>query len=212
MFLFNMPGNKPLSPTKVAQIVVLRKEGESFRQIAKKLSILKSAAERGNKLFMNSGQYQHKKPSGRPSKLTDRVIRLIKRMCYINPQISYNEIRLSLLDHNTVLSSGSIIQIIRQKTSLRCYKPAKKPLLTVAMMKKRKAWCKKYRNWTVSDWKMVMWSDETIIRQFSSYRPFVRRPPNTRFHPKYILPTVRHPMSLMVWRCMSFNGRGECIF
>ena len=52
-----MPGNIPLSPTKVAQIVVLRKEGQSFRQIAKKLSISKSAAERGIKLFMNSGQY-----------------------------------------------------------------------------------------------------------------------------------------------------------
>ena len=45
------------------------------------------------------------------------------------------------------------------------------------------------------------------MRQFSSYRPFVRRPPNIRFHPKYILPTVRHTMSLMVWGCMSFNGR-----
>ena len=52
-----MPGHKALSPTKVAQIVVLRKEGQSFRQIAKKLSISKSAVERGSKLFMNSWQY-----------------------------------------------------------------------------------------------------------------------------------------------------------
>jgi len=99
-----MAGNKPLSPAKVAQIVVLRKEGQSFRQIAKKLCISKSAAERGSKLFINSGQYQHKKPPGRPSKLTDRVIRLIKRMCFVNLQISSNEIRLSLLDRNIGLS------------------------------------------------------------------------------------------------------------
>ena len=41
-----MPGNIPLSPTKVAQIVVLRKEGQSFSQISKMLSISKSVAER----------------------------------------------------------------------------------------------------------------------------------------------------------------------
>ena len=40
-----MAGNKPLSPTKVAQVVALKEEGLSYRQIGERLQISKSAAQ-----------------------------------------------------------------------------------------------------------------------------------------------------------------------
>ena len=40
---------------------------------------------------------------------------------------------------------------------------AKKPLLTKRHIAKRLAYSKKYQNWTVDDWKKVLWSDEIKI-------------------------------------------------
>ena len=40
-------------------------------------------------------------------------------------------------------------------------RPLTKQLLTKKMKSKRLAWAKEYKNWTLADWKKVMFSDET---------------------------------------------------
>jgi hypothetical protein len=44
----------------------------------------------------------------------------------------------------------------------------KKLLLSVRHKKVRLAFAQKYREWTVEDWKRVIWSDETKINRFGS--------------------------------------------
>ncbi|KAG0919894.1 hypothetical protein G6F32_015888 [Rhizopus arrhizus] len=44
----------------------------------------------------------------------------------------------------------------------------KKPLLTKKHMKIRLAWAKKYRNWTVDQWRQVVFSDETKVNIWGS--------------------------------------------
>jgi len=39
--------------------------------------------------------------------------------------------------------------------------PLTKQLLTNKIKSKRLAWAKEYKNWTLADWKKVMFSDET---------------------------------------------------
>ena len=80
------------------------------------------------------------------------------------------------------------------------------------MIKRRRKWCQKYLNWTEKDWARVMLSDESIIRQFSMYACFVRRPKNTRFKKFYTIKTVKHSKSLMVWGTMSAKGPGAICF
>ena len=53
---------------------------------------------------------------------------------------------------------------------------AKKPLLKYTNMKKRLAWAKKHDQWTLDQWKSVLWSDESKFEIFgSNHRVFVRR-------------------------------------
>ena len=44
----------------------------------------------------------------------------------------------------------------------------KKPLLTVNHRRQRLDFARRYKEWTVEDWKRVIWSDETKINRFQS--------------------------------------------
>jgi hypothetical protein len=51
---------------------------------------------------------------------------------------------------------------------LKAVTKKKKPLLSAVHRKKRLAFALKYQNWTVEDWKKVIWSDETKINRIGS--------------------------------------------
>ena len=62
------------------------------------------------------------------------------------------------------------------------------------------------------DWSRVLFSDETMMCQFERNIRFVRRPLNTRFSPKFTVPTMKHSQKVMVWGCFSASGRGSLYF
>ena len=45
----------------------------------------------------------------------------------------------------------------------------KKPFLSATHRKKRSNFASKYKEWTIEDWKRVIWSDETKINRIASY-------------------------------------------
>ena len=58
-----------------------------------------------------------------------------------------------------------------------------------------------------------MFSDESTFLQFASYKPFVRRPSgSSSVDPRYIQASVKHLLSVTVWRCFSSNGNGGLYF
>jgi hypothetical protein len=65
-------------------------------------------------------------------------------------------------------------------------------------------------DWTVDDWKKVLWSDESKFNMVSSDgKGYVRRPINKRFDPKYTKGTVKFGGgNIMVWGCFSWYGLG----
>lgn len=58
-----------------------------------------------------------------------------------------------------------------------------------------------------NDWDRVIFSDETIVRQFSPNKMSVRRPKNRRYDSRYVSPTVRSSKSIMIWASISSKGR-----
>ena len=61
----------------------------------------------------------------------------------------------------------------------------------------------------LKEWEKWVFTDESKIELFGSAGArYVRRPPNKAHDPRYTIPTVKHPMAIMVWGCMSAKGVG----
>ena len=87
---------------------------------------------------------------------------------------------------------------------------AKKPLLKDTNNKKRLAWAKKHEQWTLDQWKSVLWSDESKYEIFGyNRRVFVRCREGERMISACVVPTVTHGGGgVMVWGC--FAGDTVC--
>jgi hypothetical protein len=65
------------------------------------------------------------------------------------------------------------------------------------------SWANKHKQWTLDQWKSVLWSDESKFELFGSNRHvFVRRRVGEQMISGCVVPTVRHG-GVMVWGCFA---------
>lgn len=100
-----------------------------------------------------------------------------------------------------------------QREGLKQKWALKKPRLTSQHKKNRLAWALAHKNWTLSDWRRVIWSDEASFCLSSSARNRVWQRANERFHPDCITGTVKFGggKKLMVWGCISYNNEVDSL-
>ena len=152
--------------------------------------------------------------TGRPSKLTRRDESFLAREVKKDPFIASRELsERTFIVQNCPLSAPSIRRILL-KLKLRSYVSKKKPLITPSMAKKRLAWCKKYVKKDPGFWQKVIFSDETeiFIRSNALMQRCRRFPWDSPYNRRFIRPTVKHPLSVMVWGCFSMNYRPDLYF
>ena len=98
-----------------------------------------------------------------------------------------------------------------KKTGLKSIVDVKKPLLPNRHVQQRLGFCKKYINWTVEDWKSIIWSDEyKINRVWADGCKYCWKIGNykhqTELLSQHAQPTVKFwGGSLMIWGCMSMH-------
>lgn len=203
-----MPGRRLLPETR-SQIIILRDENYSIRQISNRLNLPKSSVFNTIKYFNETGAFAYPKPAGRKlstTPATDRVILLASKR---DPFASS-----SLIKSNLPAPAPSNRTIRRRlvKSGYKSYKPAKKPCLSKKNIKDRLAFCGKYRHWTEDQWARVMFSDETTICQFGAFSRHVRRPKGKRYDPHYTIKTVKNAPKVMVWGAITTAGRSGLWF
>ena len=86
----------------------------------------------------------------------------------------------------------------------------KKPKLINRHVKARYEFAVKYKNWTLDDWKRVIFSDKTIINRFGSDgRSWVWKEQGAPLQEHHVKGTVKFGGgSLMMWGCMTCDGVG----
>ena len=202
---------RTLTLEKRALIVAFRQVGLSIREIAKKIKVPRSTVFDTIKRFSETKSNIDRKRSGR-SKITtnaeDKSIVLESKRCMKKtaPEIQADFNR----SHEKNISVSTVQRRLRS-AGLYGRIAVRKPLLRAINKKKRLVWAKQHKDWTLDQWKNVLWSDESKFEIFGNKRrTFVRRNTNEKFIDSCLEPTIKHGGgSVMVWGCFYFNGVGR---
>ena len=114
--------------------------------------------------------------------------------------------------------STIIDQPLHPNTIRRCFKESgmkaivkkKRPLLSVKHHKARLDFAIAYKDWTIEDWKKVIWSDETKINRLGSDgRKWVWKKAGEGLSDRLVEGTLKYGGgSLMMWGCITWDGPG----
>jgi transposase len=117
---------------------------------------------------------------------------------------------------NTKIKTSISERTVRRRRSeagLGSYVVAQKPALRSENVVKRLEWAMRYKDWTIEDWKRVIWSDESSIWiGVNPRRQWVIRPPGERLDKKYVKKTFKsQQVKVMVWACFTGERLGPLI-
>jgi len=156
---------KSLSPTQISHILHLLDSGKSAHQISTSTGLHCSTISRLRSKHRSS---LSKSTGGRPSLLSSANIRYAIRL--ITSQKVDNAVQVSKILQTTVPHSISSKTIRRHLSwaGMKAVVKKKRPFLSKKHCKARLDWALAHQDWTLDDWKLVVWSDKTKINHLGS--------------------------------------------
>lgn len=148
---------------------------------------------------------------GHSTKCTEEMIKkVIAKVCRdrYGREKSCACIAKELKSEGLQLSKSSVWGILRAYRYHKT-KPTRKPGLTKKMRQQRLDWCMAHKDWTLDDWKNVIWSDETsviLLHRRGGYR--VWRRSYERFLRSCIRERWKGSCEFMFWGCFSYEKKG----
>ena len=138
---------------------------------------------------------------------------MLKRIIVQNPSFKAADIKRNHPSVFRNLSDRYLHNCLSKRLRMPCRRSTKKPLLTEKIKQARLKFCEQYINWGYEECSKVMCSDESTFCTIRSRSKSIRRPMGSnRYDPKYIVKTVKHPDSVMVWGCFSAKGPSDLFF
>ena len=216
-----MPG-KPLSDIELGRIDAYRASGKSIKEI----SVIMGRNRKTIARFMCKWRQclpgetpSHKVRSGRKQKINEKTERIMKKVFLKSPRKSIKALKREYPD----LFHGIAVRTIRdhacRRLNFKSRVAKKKPLLTPKHMEQRLKFARLTKDWTVEQWRKVIWSDEASFKVCGQLPQKVRRPLHRKgqihtspYQLKYCVPTTKFPKKIMIWGSMSGNaGRGSLV-
>jgi hypothetical protein len=110
---------------------------------------------------------------------------------------------------NTPITSQTVHSHLKT-TGMRAVVKRKRPLLKPHHRKSRLEFAERHLEWTLEDWKRVIWSDETKINRLGSDgRKYVWKNVGEGLNDRLVEGTVKFGGgNLMMWGCMGWDGVG----
>ncbi|KAI1507950.1 Core histone H2A/H2B/H3/H4 [Pyrenophora tritici-repentis] len=108
------------------------------------------------------------------------------------------------------ISASTVWRVLRA-AGYRNTKPTRKPGLTQEMRSARLKWALEHKDWTLEDWKNVIWTDETSVvinHRRGGYR--VWRRADERVVKSCIRERWKGYSEFMFWGCFSYDKKGPC--
>ena len=132
---------------------------------------------------------------GRKKGTTASDDKMILRNSTKDPKKTSQELAIHLVGAGVHVSSSTIRRRLL-KTGRKARRPVKKQLLTKVMKKKRLIWARQHRDWTVEQWKNVVFSDESQFEVQGQRSQLVRRTTGELIRESHIQQTPNIRISL----------------
>jgi transposase len=202
---------KAISAAQRSSVISLLNEGYSQCQIQSRTSLGKGTVGRIAKEVESN---KENNCGGCPSKLSTRDKTAIIRE--IHSGRADTAVQATQFINSTIsnpVSSQTVRRVLKESGFYSATKK-KVPLLKKTHRQKRLEFAQYHENWTVEDFKRVLWTDETKINHIGSDgKAYVWKERGEPLSDRITTPTVKHGggNNLMVWGCMGWNGVGKLI-
>ena len=193
---------KSISAEKRSSVVSLLNEGYSHHQIQARTGLGKGTIGRISK-EVEGDKENH--PGGHPSKLSPHDKQSI--ICQISSGKLDNAVQATQFINSTIATpiTPQTVRNVLKEAGFRSATKKKVPMLKGSHHQQRLKFAQYHENWTVEDWKRVLWTDETKINRIGSDgKVYVWKQQGESLSDQTTTPTVKHGggNNLMVWGCM----------
>ena len=198
---------RKLSQHKISSITTLLAEGKTEAEVANLLGCHRTTVVRYR---MKASNGVVTPVRGRPRKLTARDKRALARMIVRGEsKTAVDATKIINSEREDKVSFATVRRALKEQ-GLKAVKKAKKPRLSSAHRKARLRWAREHENWTIEDWKRVIWSDETKINRINSDGIKYAWSKDSKSSPAVVAEeTLKFGGgSIMIWGCMSWFGTG----
>lgn len=154
-----------LNMTTRDQIIQRLKEGKSFSSITSELKCSKSTV---SKLLKPLPEESSARQRGGVSELTPQDKRRIVNNIANGIAKTPIQAAASLQPSKGISDSPQTIRNVLRDSGLKAKKKPQKPALSARHRKARLDFALRHKEWTIEDWKEVVWSDETKINRICS--------------------------------------------
>ena len=184
-------------------------DGKSYSEVADTFRVSRNTVIKMVRTFQKRGSVASMMhTTGRKRKTTPRTDRHMVLEAKRNPFTTANRLVKVAEDVGVEICRRTSIKRLQEYGLFAC-RPRKVPFHKKRHLKARLAFAKEHVTAPNSFWDRVMWTDESKIELWGPAEvQYVFRPKSKEYDPKFTLKTIKHPISLIVWGCISSNGTG----
>lgn len=160
------------------------------------------------KKYEETSKVEDKQHSGQPCKLNEHNERTIIRRLMTNECSNAVQLKKFLQINDEINVSSNTVRRALKRNGLSARVKRKKPLLSKKHRENQLKFAKRFKDWTVSDWNRVVWSDESKFQIFGSDgREYCWKRQGETLKDAHIKPTVKFGGgSIFVWGCFTSSG------
>jgi DDE superfamily endonuclease len=198
---------RSLSLTQQNTILFLLDAGHSGESIAKQTGVSSSAI---SKLRSKEHSALSKAIGGHPSKLSSTNIWHAQHLITSGKAENAVQVTKTLTNIINQPLSASTVCLHLKKAGMKAVVKSKQPLLSARYHKACLDFAYAHKDWTIEDWKRVIWSDETKINCLGSDgHKWAWKKAGEGLSNRLVDGTLKFGgCSLMMWGCMAWDGVG----
>lgn len=188
-------------------IATLHREGVGIQELARRYGVHRSNIYRLCRRLEDTGSTDDRRRSGRPRVSNVHDNRILRRMSVAQPNLVARDLRHRWSQEHGV--EASTRTVARRLVEMGQYGriAVRKPLLSARHRQRRLQFARQHLNWTVHQWRHVVFSDETPLHLIQNrQRRYVRRQRGATLQRGMTRPTVHSGCSRQVWGAFAADG------